>query len=90
MGYSSGTSGTIGPIQINSGSSSATLSSYTIDSDGKINVTLSDNTTSTRGQILLATVPTNSALTSAGDNLYSAGSETITTAVAGSSGLGTI
>jgi flagellar hook protein FlgE len=48
----------------------ATVTGWSVDSDGKINVNLSDNTTFVRGQILLQRFDNPQALTKQGNNLY--------------------
>jgi flagellar hook protein FlgE len=48
----------------------ATVSSFSINAQGDLQVTLSDNTTFTRGQVLLQNFANPNALVSAGNNLY--------------------
>jgi flagellar hook protein FlgE len=48
----------------------ATVSSFTIDATGRINVTLSDGTNFTRGQVLLQNCTDPNGLVNAGNNLY--------------------
>lgn len=94
----------IGDIQINASvrpstsSPTATMTGFTINSDGTIEVSLSDGTEYTRGQILLQNFSTPSALTSVGDNLYTGigaagplgGASAPTPAAANTNGLGSI
>jgi len=73
QGYTDSTLTTVGDIKIDTtgaSSSTATLSSYTFDSQGKITVTMSDNSTFVRGQVLLMSVQNPNALVKYGDNLY--------------------
>jgi flagellar hook protein FlgE len=100
QGYSDAGLSTLGSIKIDttgapaaSIAAGATVSSFTIDTKGKINVTLSDGTTFTRGQVLLQNFQDPQALVSQSGNLYSnqaaAGPLTAMSAP-GSSGLGSI
>jgi flagellar hook protein FlgE len=50
----------------------ATITSYTIDAQGKVNVNLSDGTSFVRGQILLQNFQSPQALVNAGNNLFTA------------------
>jgi flagellar hook protein FlgE len=76
MGTNNGSS-TLSPIQINAtgapatAAAGATVSSFTINSEGQINVTLSDGTTFTRGQILLQNFQDPQSLINESGNLYS-------------------
>jgi len=99
VGYTSPTlSGTPGAIQINAtgidtSNPLATMTGYTINSQGIITVNMSDGTSWARGQVLLQTVANPQAMTSVGNNLYSnwnnAGPLTVA-AAPGSGSLGTI
>lgn len=84
--------GVSGPIQISAGSSTASVASYTIGSDGTVTVNLSDGTSSTAGQIELQNFSNPDQLVKVGDNLYTATAAAggSAAAAAGSSGLGTI
>jgi len=72
-----GASTTLSPIQINAvgapstAAPGATVSSFSINPQGQINVTLSDGTTFTRAQVLLQDFQDPQALTNQGGNLYS-------------------
>ncbi len=71
----------------------ATVSSYSINRDGKIQVRLSDGTEFTRGQVLLQRFSDPNALTKQGNNIYSsltAAGPLTTPAAPGSNGLGII
>jgi flagellar hook protein FlgE len=83
--------GTSGDIKI-AGSGSATVSSYTIGTDGNVNVTLSDGTTSNAGQITLENFSNPDQLVKMGGNLYTATTAAGGSAAAapGTNGLGTI
>jgi flagellar hook protein FlgE len=84
--------GTNGDLQI-AGSSTATVSSYTISSDGTVTVNLSDGTTSSPGQIMLQNYSNPDQLVKDGNNLYTAPASAggLAAAVApGTGGLGTI
>lgn len=82
QGYSDSGLATIGDIQIDAtgapatAAAGATLSSFSIDQVGKINVTLSDGTQFVRGQVLLQNLRNPGALVKQGENLYSAGPDT--------------
>jgi flagellar hook protein FlgE len=85
--------GLTGPIQISAGTSSASVTSYTIGTDGTVTVNLSDGTSTTAGQIELQNFSDPQQLLSVGNNLYTApaAAGALTAAVApGSSGTGTI
>ena len=77
VGYNNAGLSTVGPIQIDAtgapatAAAGATVSSFTINSQGQINVTLTDGTTFTRGQVLLQNLQDPQALISVGGNLYS-------------------
>ncbi len=77
QGYSDSLLATMGDIQIDTTGMPATsdptasLVNYSIDSEGKINVTLSDNTQFVRGQILLQQFQDPQGLVKEGNNLYS-------------------
>jgi flagellar hook protein FlgE len=97
--YVLGTNGTTAgvPLTINiaSSKSTAAISSYTIDSQGNINVTQSDGTTSVCGQVMLTNVTDPQMLVNEGNNLYSNqqaanGGTAPTLTAPGSNGLGTI
>jgi flagellar hook protein FlgE len=84
--------GSSGDLQI-TGNGTATVSSYDIKSDGTINVTLSDGTTSSPGQILLQNYSNPAQLVKVGGNLYTAPAAAggmAAAAAPGSSGLGNI
>jgi flagellar hook protein FlgE len=75
QGYSDAGLSTVGDVQINntgapSGDTSA-VQSYTIGTNGKISVLLTDGTQFTRGQVLLQNFTNPDQLVKAGDNLYS-------------------
>jgi flagellar hook protein FlgE len=91
QGYNSSSLSSIGDIQI-TGTATANVSSYTINSQGVITANLSDNSTQVDGQVLLQNFAAPQNLLNQGDNLYSnleaAGAGTVT--APGSGGLGTI
>jgi flagellar hook protein FlgE len=98
LGTNNGSSG-LSPIQINAtgapstAAAGATVSSYSIDSSGEINVTLTDGTTFTRAQVMLQNFQSPQALVSEAGNLYSniANAGPLSAAGApGSNGLGQI
>jgi flagellar hook protein FlgE len=71
----------------------ATVKSWSVDSSGKISVTLSDNTTFVRGQVLLQNFSNPGALIKQGANLYVANSSAgplAQPAAPGTNGTGTI
>jgi flagellar hook protein FlgE len=80
QGYSDAGLGSIGDLQIDATGAPATaaagaaVKSWSIDSSGKITVTLSDNTEFVRGQVLLQNYSNPGALVKEGANLYSASS----------------
>jgi len=85
--------GASGDIQISAGTSTASVQSYSIGSNGTVTVNLSDGTTTTAGQIMLQNFSNPDQLVKVGGNLYSApaGAGGLTAAAApGSGGLGTI
>jgi flagellar hook protein FlgE len=99
QGYSDSTLSTTGDIKIDSTgaeNASATYSSFSLGTDGKITVTMSDNTTFVRGQVLLMSVTNPNALVNSGGNLYSnidaagplGGAGSATLAASGTNGLG--
>jgi flagellar hook protein FlgE len=98
LGSNNGSSG-LSPIQINAtgapstAAAGATVSSFTINSQGQINVTLTDGTTFTRAQVMLQDFQDPQALINEAGNLYSnmtnAGPLAAATAP-GSNGLGQI
>ena len=96
QGYNSSALGTIGDIKIDTtgSSSSASISAYSIDGQGKLIVSQSDGTTFTRGQILLQDYNDPGKLTNEGDNLFSnlaaAGPQISTGQAPGSNGLGSL
>jgi len=83
--------GTSGDIKI-AGTSTASVSSYTIGTDGTVTVNLSDGTTSTAGQVELQNFSNPDQLIKDGGNLYTAPAAAggSAAAAAGSNGLGTI
>jgi flagellar hook protein FlgE len=84
--------GASGDLQIAS-TTTATVTGYTIASNGTISVALSDGTTSTAGQIMLQNYSNPDQLVSVGGNLYTAPTAAggLTAAAApGTGGLGTI
>ncbi len=77
QGFSDSGLSTMGDIKIDTtgapaADAGATVSSFGVDATGRINVTLSDGTTFTRGQVLLQNCEDPNALVNSGDNLYSA------------------
>ncbi|MGP8201998.1 MAG: flagellar hook-basal body protein [Limisphaerales bacterium] len=95
LGTNGATAGQPLTINIASSASTAAISSYTIDSQGHINVTQSDGTTSVCGQVMLVNVTDPQMLVSEGDNRYSNqaaanGGTAPTLTAPGSNGLGTI
>lgn len=73
--------------------STADVASYSFGSDGTLTVNLADNTSFTRGQVLLQNVTSPAALLKQGQNLYgniTAAGPLAQTAVPGQSGTGTI
>jgi len=100
QGYNNAGLSTIGSIKIDAtgapatAAAGATVSSYTISSSGQINVTLSDGTTFTRGQVLVQNFQNPQALVNQAGNLYSnlsnAGPVSTTLVAPGTNGTGTI
>jgi len=99
QGFTDSGLSTQGDIQMNgdgrptTSSPTATVSGYSIDGEGRVNVRLSDNTQFVRGQILLQNFQDPQALVKEGDSLYSAPPTAgpLTTAAApGSPGLGRV
>jgi flagellar hook protein FlgE len=87
--------GTLGDIQItnNITGSTATITSYGFDTQGKVNVRLSDGTQFSRGQVLLTSYLSPEQLVKEGNNLYSGMSGAgaiVTDGTPGTSGLGTL
>jgi flagellar hook protein FlgE len=85
--------GTAGDLQITAGSSSATVQSYSIATNGNITVNLSDGTSSSAGQIALQNFTNPDQLVKVGGNLYTAPAAAgglAAPVAAGSNGLGTI
>jgi flagellar hook protein FlgE len=79
QGYNDSGLTTIGDLKIDAtgapatAAPGATVKSWGVDATGKISVTLSDNTTFVRGQVLLQNFSNPGALTKEGANLYSYG-----------------
>jgi flagellar hook protein FlgE len=75
QGYSDTTLSTIGDIKIDNtgapGGSTAAIQSWNFDTKGNVVVTLTDNTTFTRGEVLLQSFQSPQMLVKDGDNLYS-------------------
>jgi flagellar hook protein FlgE len=105
IGYTTPAKTTIGPIQINDAnmpaadaSAGATMSSWSVDPSGNIDITLSDGTSYVTGQILLQNFSNPNGLVKEGNNLYGnigiagplGGSTSPTPAAPGTNGLGTI
>jgi flagellar hook protein FlgE len=97
QGYTTGALTTTGDVTINTtgSTSTAAISSYTIDPQGNITVTQADGTTFVCGQVLLTNVTDPQMLVNEGDNLYSnqqaANGGTLPTLTApGLNGLGTL
>jgi flagellar hook protein FlgE len=88
--------GAIGDIKLDTADRNSPLSSYSIDKQGEIRVTVEDTSipTFTRGQILLQNFRNPTALVKEGDNLFSgmaaAGAVGAQPATPGTNGLGTI
>ena len=94
QGYT-GSSTTLGNIQVTTApaKTGVSISSYTIDTEGHINVEQSDNTTYVSGQVLLQNVQAPQMLVSQGNNLYSnweSAGPNAALGAPGASGLGTI
>ena len=99
QGYSDAGLATLGDLKIDTtgapatATPGATVTSFSIDTSGKINVTLSDQTTFVRGQVLLQNFSNSGALVPQGQNLYSAppaAGGLAQAAAAQTNGLGTI
>jgi flagellar hook protein FlgE len=99
QGWSDATLTTYGDIQIDTvgmpatSDPTATMNSFAIDDQGRINVNLSDGTQFVRGQLLLQNFNDPQALMKEGNNLYSglgAAGPLATPAEAGTNGLGKI
>jgi flagellar hook protein FlgE len=104
QGYNDLGLSTVGDIQIdasvrpNGVSSTATMTGFSIETDGTIQISLSDGSQYTRGQILLQNFSTPDALVKVGNNLYSGigaagplgGAASPTPAAPGANGLGSI
>jgi flagellar hook protein FlgE len=75
QGYSDTSLSTIGDLQINNtgapGGSTAAIQSWNFDTKGNIVVTLTDNTTFTRGQVLMQNFQSPQMLVKEGESLYS-------------------
>jgi flagellar hook protein FlgE len=75
QGYSDAALSTLGDIKIDNtgapGGSTAAIQSWNFDNKGDITVTLTDNTTFTRGQVLLQNFQSPQMLVKEGDSLYS-------------------
>ena len=87
--------GTLGDIRINNNvsGSAATITSYGFDTQGKVNVRLSDGTQFVRGQVLLTSYLSPEQLVKEGNNLYSGmtgAGAIVSNGKPGSSGLGTL
>ena len=87
--------GTLGDIQIdnNVAGSSATISSYSFDQQGNVNVRLSDGTQFARGQILLTSYLSPEQLVKEGNNLYSGmtnAGAVVQNGIPGTNGLGNL
>ncbi len=94
QGYTGSTT-TVGNLQVVSDPAKPTVSmtSYSIDSQGHINVAQSDGTTYVAGQVLLQNVQDPQVLTNQGNNLYSnweSAGPNAALGAPGSAGLGTI
>jgi flagellar hook protein FlgE len=94
QGYTGGST-TLGNVQVtsNPANSALSMSSFTIDSQGHINVTQSDGSTYLSGQVLLQNVQDPQMLTNEGNNLFSnfqAAGANAALGAPGSNGLGTI
>lgn len=97
QGYTDSTLSTVGDIQIVSPSSTLAVQTYKIDSQGKINMTMSDNSQLVGGQVLLTSFQNPNDLVKSGDSLYSGmalagplGGVGAPPQAPGTSGLGTI
>jgi flagellar hook protein FlgE len=99
QGYTDGGLGTVGDLTIDAtgapatAAAGATMSSFSIDREGKINVRLSDGTDFVRGQVLLQNFRDPGSLVKEGENLYSgmgAAGPLAAPSAPGSNGLGRI
>jgi flagellar hook protein FlgE len=97
QGFTDGSLGTRGDIQINTtgaANPAAGMTSFSIDGQGNVTVNMGDGTSFLRGQVLLQNFQDPSALVSEGNNLFSgqalAGPTTTNPATPGSNGLGTL
>jgi flagellar hook protein FlgE len=100
QGYSDSGLSTLGDVKIDgtqrpsTSDASATMTAYSIGQDGKIEVSLSDGTQYTRGQVLLQGFLNEQSLVKEGGNLYSgltaAGPIATNPSAPGTSGLGNI
>ena len=100
QGYADAGLSTLGSIKIDAtgapanAAPGATVASFAINSQGQVNVTLTDGTIFTRGQVLLQNFQDPQALVNQSGNLYSnqanAGPMTATPSAPGSNGLGQI
>ncbi|MGD0060191.1 MAG: flagellar hook-basal body complex protein [Verrucomicrobiia bacterium] len=104
QGYTNPGLTTMGSIQINASqapstaAAGATMSSWSIDQQGNVDITLSDGTTYVTGQILMQNFSNPNGLVKEGNNLYGnigvagplGGATTPTPAAPGTNGMGTI
>ena len=99
QGFSDASLTTRGDIMINATGAPATaaagasVASFAVDQQGKVQVILDDGTSFTRSQVLLQSFTAPQALTKEGNNLYSnltAAGPLATTLAPGAAGLGTI
>jgi flagellar hook protein FlgE len=95
QGYTGSGTSSVGSIQINTSSSTSTaaMTSYTVNGQGQITVTQSDGTTSVCGQVLLQNFQDPQKLVNEGNNLYSnltEAGELSAASAPGSNGVGTI
>lgn len=96
QGYSDSGLSALGDIKIDltgSPSTTASMVGYTIDTQGKVNVQLSDGTSFVRGQVLMQNFQDPSMLVNVGGNLYtnlSAAGQLPGLSAAGTNGLGTM
>ena len=105
VGYTDPGKATIGPVQINAAnmpaadaSAGATMSSWSVDQSGNVDITLSDGTTYVTGQILMQNFSNPNGLVKEGNNLYGGigvsgpigGAVDPTPAAPGTNGMGTI
>jgi flagellar hook protein FlgE len=104
QGYSDSGLSTVGDLQLDAtgkpatAAATATFKDFSVDANGKLNVTLDDGTVFVRGQVLLQSFTDPGALLKRGDNLYSGittagplgGASSPTPAAPKTSGLGEI